>query len=201
MATEDTNAGAVEDTNLDKLNANLKKVEALQARLRSVLMHRSTHDPALDAPNQDLFAKAAAAYWAEAMENPSKIIEHQMAFWSKSVTHFVDAQKALAGGKLAAPEDPSPRDRRFAHELWDTHPYFNFIKQQYLINAEAIQQHIDRFTLPVRAQKFPEATSCSIALSRWASARSFFSRAFSRSSSLSFFAWSVLSPPYSLRHR
>ncbi|MEM8691874.1 MAG: class I poly(R)-hydroxyalkanoic acid synthase [Pseudomonadota bacterium] len=146
MATEDTNAGAVEDTNLDKLNANLKKVEALQARLRSVLMHRSTHDPALDAPNQDLFAKAAAAYWAEAMENPSKIIEHQMAFWSKSVTHFVDAQKALAGGKLAAPEDPSPRDRRFAHELWDTHPYFNFIKQQYLINAEAIQQAVEDAT-------------------------------------------------------
>ena len=55
-------------------------------------------------------------------------------------------------------------------------------------DPEAIQQHTDRLTPPVRAQKLPDATSCSIALSRARSATSFFSRAFSRPRSLSFFA-------------
>jgi polyhydroxyalkanoate synthase subunit PhaC len=45
----------------------------------------------------------------------------------------------LAKGPLAAPPDPTPPDRRFANPLWETHPYFNFIKQQYLMNAEAVQ--------------------------------------------------------------
>ena len=120
----------------------MRRVEDLSSRLMDVLAHRKFHNPALDAPNQDLFAKAAAAYWTEALQDPAKIIEHQIQYWSKSVLHFVEAQQALAKGKLMAPEDPGPADRRFTNPLWDSHPYFNFIKQQYLINAEAIEQAV-----------------------------------------------------------
>ncbi len=143
MTTNDTTAGAVSGENLDKLNANLRKVEELTQRLTQVLTHRSTHNTALDGPNQELFAKAATAYWHEAFREPAKVLEHQLQFWSKSVTHFVEAQQALASGKLQAPADPGPKDRRFANPLWDTHPYFNYVKQQYLINADAVQQAVD----------------------------------------------------------
>ena len=77
------------------------------------------------------------------MRDPGKVLEHQLQFWSKSVTHFVEAQSALAQGKLQAPSDPGPKDRRFSNPLWDSHPYFNFIKQQYLINADAVTQAVE----------------------------------------------------------
>ncbi len=48
----------------------------------------------------------------------------------------------MTQGKLVPPEDHSPKDRRFSNELWDTHPYFNYIKQQYLFSSEAIQQAV-----------------------------------------------------------
>jgi hypothetical protein len=57
-----------------------------------------------------------------------------------------------------------------------------------LAHAEPREQRIDRVPTASRAQKFPEATSRNIALSSSASASSRFSRAFSFSSSLSFFA-------------
>lgn len=142
MTTNDTTGGAVPGENLDKLNSNLRKVEELTQRLTQVLTHRSTHNAALDGPNQELFAKAATAYWHEAFRDPAKVLEHQLQFWSKSVTHFVEAQQALAQGKLQAPSDPGPKDRRFANPLWDTHPYFNYVKQQYLINADAVAQAV-----------------------------------------------------------
>ena len=143
MTTKDTTSGAVSGENLDKLNANLKKVEELTDRLTRVLTHRSTHNAALDGPNQELFAKAAHAYWQEAFRDPAKVLEHQLQFWSKSVTHFVEAQQALAQGKLQAPADPGPKDRRFANPLWDTHPYFNYVKRQYLTNADAVARAVD----------------------------------------------------------
>jgi len=142
-STKDTTIGVVSGENLDKLSTNLKKVEELTQRLTHVMSHRSMHNAALDAPNQELFTKAATAYWSEALRDPAKVLEHQLQFWSKSVTHFVEAQQALASGKLQAPADPGPKDRRFANPLWDTHPYFNFVKQQYLINAAAVEQAID----------------------------------------------------------
>ncbi|KMK66795.1 alpha/beta hydrolase [Puniceibacterium sp. IMCC21224] len=139
MTTDDI----VSSQELERLNANLAKVEDLTQRLLTAMGHKKPLSSSLSGPSQDLYANALGAYWQEWVQNPAKILEHQIAFWGKSVTHFVEAQQALTKGKLVAPQDPGPKDRRFANPLWDTHPYFNFIKQQYLINATAIQQAVD----------------------------------------------------------
>ncbi|WP_298915151.1 class I poly(R)-hydroxyalkanoic acid synthase [uncultured Roseobacter sp.] len=131
---------------LERMTENLKKVEELSARLQRVLTHRQTHNAALDGPNQELFGRAAQAYWTEVVNNPAKVFEHQMSYWSDTMKQFVQAQQELSKGNLSAPEDPGPKDRRFANPLWDTHPYFNYIKKQYLINAEALQTAVDDVT-------------------------------------------------------
>ena len=138
MTTEQTeNAGK-----LDKLNENLARVEELTARLVSALGRRKGADPSLHGPSQELFVKAAAAYMAEMMSNPSKMLEHQIGYWGKALKHYVEAQHTLAQGKVEPPKDTGPRDRRFSNELWDTHPYFNYIKQQYLYSSEAITEAV-----------------------------------------------------------
>lgn len=143
MTTDTTDQAALGPAAMARMAENLKKVEALTERLSHVMANRQTHQKALDAPNQELFTKASQAYMAEAFQNPAKLMEHQMSFWTKTVTHFMEAQQALAKGKLEAPQDRTEKDRRFANPLWETHPYFNFVKQQYLINAEALAQAVD----------------------------------------------------------
>ena len=142
MTTESDAPVAPSGETLEKMTQNLKKVEELSERLQRVLVNKKGHNPALDGPNQELFGRAAQAYWAEMVNNPAKIVEHQMSYWADTMKHFVDAQHTLAKGKLAAPENSGPTDRRFSNPLWDTHPYFNYIKQQYLINSEALTNAI-----------------------------------------------------------
>ncbi|WP_414707670.1 PHA/PHB synthase family protein [Rhodovulum sp.] len=138
MTTEEDAPGR----NLERLNENLAKLEGLTERLMSAVSRKRRIDPNLQGPGHDLYMKAAAAYMVEMMRNPSKLIEHQVAYWGKSLKHFVEAQEALARGTLKAPEDRTPPDARFSNPLWQTHPYFNFIKQQYLMNAEAIARAV-----------------------------------------------------------
>ena len=135
MTTEDSDAHA----KLERLTGNLAKVEALTARLMTALAERRQHDKALDAPGQDVYVKAAAAYVAEMMQNPAKVLEHQIGYWGKTLKHYVAAQQALVKGEFAAPADPGPQDKRFSNPLWDSNPAFNFLKQQYLLNAEAMK--------------------------------------------------------------
>lgn len=130
------------ERSLDVINQNVAKIEELSQRLVSAIANKRQYDSGLAAPGQDLFVKAAGAYWAEMISNPGKMIEHQAAYWGKTLQHFVEAQKALASGKLEVPEDNTPRDRRFSNPLWSTHPYFNFVKQQYFLNAEAVQSAV-----------------------------------------------------------
>jgi len=136
MTTEDSTP----DTKVraERLNANLAKVDELSKRLTAALAHRRQVDPALHGPAPDVYMKAAAAYFAEMMANPAKVVEHQINYWGKTLKHYVEAQQTLAKGEFKAPPDPGPKDRRFSNPLWETHPFFNYLKQQYQMNAEAI---------------------------------------------------------------
>lgn len=128
--------------NIARLNANIARIEELTQRLVQSLSHRRAANPALEAPGPEFFVKAATAFWQEMVENPGKLIESQIGYWGKALRHYVEAQQALAQGKLEPPPDRSPKDRRFANPLWDTHPYFNFLKQQYLFNVEALEKAV-----------------------------------------------------------
>ncbi len=139
---------------VEALKENLARIEELTQRIVSALAQRDTPKPELQAPDHSLFLKASAAYWAEAMNNPSKILEHQIGYWGKTLKHYVEAQEALRTGKLAAPEDHTPDDRRFSNPLWKTHPYFNFVKQQYLMASEAVAEAVQALdTVDARDKK------------------------------------------------
>ena len=127
---------------LEKLEANIVRLEELNARLVAALGRKKLPRASLEGPGQDLYMKAAAAYLAEMMQNPAKILEHQVGYWGKSLKHYLEAQQKLAQGKFEAPDDTGPKDKRFANPLWDNNPYFNFIKQQYLMNADAVHEAV-----------------------------------------------------------
>ncbi|WP_297774408.1 class I poly(R)-hydroxyalkanoic acid synthase [uncultured Roseovarius sp.] len=143
MATQDDVAGR----NIEKLNENLAKVEQLSQRLIQALAVRNPPNSTLNGPSQDLFAKAAQSYWAEAIENPGKIYEQQLEYWGKSVRHFMEAQQMMLRGDTSPEEegepDPLAGDKRFANPLWESHPYFKYVKRQYALNAQAIEQALD----------------------------------------------------------
>ncbi|PJE30855.1 polyhydroxyalkanoate synthase [Pseudooceanicola antarcticus] len=144
MTTQDTSdAGESGQENLEKLKANLTRVEELSQRFIQALKERHASPPGLQGPAPTLFAQAAGAYWSEMMQNPARIFEHQLEYWGKSVTHFLEAQEALAKGKLQAPEDDGTDDPRFTNPLWKTHPYFNYVKQQYQLNTDAMTKAVE----------------------------------------------------------
>lgn len=138
MATSEFDNSA----NLEKLNANIARIEVLTQRLVAAFARKKAQRSELQAPDPSLYLRAASAYWSEAVHNPSKILENQISYWGKTLKHFVEAQEALRDGTLSPPEDHTPDDRRFANPLWKTHPYFNYIKQQYLLSSQAIEEAI-----------------------------------------------------------
>ena len=143
MAGEKTGDGAAETTSsLARFEENLARIEELTERLLSAMAARRDVRPELQGPSQDLYMKAGAAYMAEMMQNPAKMIEHQVEYWGKTLRHYVEAQQAFVEGGFAAPEDDSVEDKRFSNPLWTTNPYFNFVKQQYLMNAEAVERAV-----------------------------------------------------------
>ncbi|PVA11287.1 class I poly(R)-hydroxyalkanoic acid synthase [Pelagivirga sediminicola] len=138
MATNQHEPDENQGETLDRMTANLARVETLSQRLVAALSKRTPANPTLNAPSQDLFAKAAASYWTEAMENPTRIYQNQLEYWGQSVRQFMQAQQMMLTGDTAAGEAEPPRDKRFSNPLWTTHPYFRYIREQYELNAKAV---------------------------------------------------------------
>ncbi len=138
MTTKETDTGP----DLDRLNANLAKMEVLSQRLAAAFGQKKAADPRLQGPGQELYMKAATAYMAQMIVDPSKVFEQQVSLWGKSLKHFIESQEQLAKGTLEAPADSGPTDKRFSNPMWDTHPYFNFVKQQYLFGSEAMESAV-----------------------------------------------------------
>jgi len=138
MTTADNSPDAEAAQRLARLNDNLAKMEGLSKRLTAALAQRRQTDLSLNGPAPEVFLKAAAAYVAEIMQNPSRVVEHQVSYWGKTLKHYVEASQVLAKGEFKAPPDPFPTDRRFQNPLWESHPFFNYLKQQYQLNAEAV---------------------------------------------------------------
>lgn len=139
MTMKENDAG----TNVAVLDKNIEKIEELTRRLTHAMVSKQPTNPRINSPDSEVIAKAATSYWTEALQNPSKLLEQQVEYWGKSLRHFVDAQQQLAKGSLEAPEDNTPDDPRFKNPLWKSNPYFNFVKQQYMINSEAVSQAVE----------------------------------------------------------
>ncbi|NVO55725.1 class I poly(R)-hydroxyalkanoic acid synthase [Rhodobacteraceae bacterium B1Z28] len=141
MTTSEDQMPDVTDEHIERLKENMEKVEQLSKRLIEIMAVKKPHTPALDGPNQELFARAATAYWAEAWQNPAKLLEQQIEYWGKSVLNYAEAQQALTTGEIED-EAPQPGDKRFSNPMWETNPYFRLIRQQYQTNAEVIAQAV-----------------------------------------------------------
>ena len=137
-----------EETGTDlsgQMQENLKKIEALTQRLVQAVSQKRPHAPTLDGPGLDLYLSASAAFMKEFSDRPSKILEAQVNYWADAVKHYIEASEALAKGGMPKPsaEPGARKDPRFKNPLWDTHPYFHFIKQQYLSSAKALEDSLD----------------------------------------------------------
>jgi polyhydroxyalkanoate synthase subunit PhaC len=130
--------------NLDRLNQNLQRIEELSKRMVAALSARKPGDAGLSGPGQDLYLKTGMAMWQEMLTNPAKMMEQQVQYWGQAMSHFAEIQKELAQGHLALQaDDDLPEDKRFSNPLWKTHPYFNLIKRQYQVTAQAMQKAVD----------------------------------------------------------
>lgn len=143
MTTDHLDTDTDPKAELAKLEQNFARIEELTQRIIRAFSHKKQVPAALQGPGNDLYLRAYQAYFAEWLANPGKVFEQQVAFWGKSLKHFIDAQQSLAKGAFEVPVDVTPDDRRFANPLWKTNPYFNFIKQQYMMNAQAIGDAVE----------------------------------------------------------
>ena len=122
-----------------KLAENIERIEALGQRLVAALAARSRPNPGIEAPGPDLLMTAANAWVKTMSEQPGRVMETQVNYWGETLKNYAQTHRALTRGHADPAAEDTGFDKRFANPLWSSHPYFSFVKRQYLINAKALK--------------------------------------------------------------
>jgi polyhydroxyalkanoate synthase len=82
---------------------------------------------------------AAAALAGALRANQDLVAESQARWWNSMMTLWESTARRMLGGEAPTVIAPSPGDRRFRAEEWRHNEIFDFIKQSYLLTANAMQ--------------------------------------------------------------
>jgi len=72
------------------------------------------------------------------------VIEAQTQWWNNFMTLWESTARRMLGGEAPAVVEPAPGDRRFKAEAWQQNEVFDFIKQSYLLTANAMQEMVGK---------------------------------------------------------
>jgi len=68
----------------------------------------------------------------------------QAEWWDKFMMLWESTARRMLGGDAPAVVEPAPGDRRFRSEAWQQNEIFDFIKQSYLLTANAMQEMVGK---------------------------------------------------------
>jgi polyhydroxyalkanoate synthase len=72
------------------------------------------------------------------------VVEAQTAWWNGFMALWESTALRMLGGKGESVIEPAPGDRRFRAEEWRENEIFDFIKQSYLLTANAMQEMVGK---------------------------------------------------------
>src|SRR5215472_12334877 len=81
---------------------------------------------------------------AKLIANPIPIAQMQLELWEEHVKLFQRTTDRLTCITKKPDYRPVPADRRFRHSAWTENVLFDYIKQSYLLSAEAILSAVNR---------------------------------------------------------
>jgi len=69
------------------------------------------------------------------LSDPQKAVEAQSRLTSSMMSLWTTTLRRMQGEETAPVAEPDPRDRRFVDPEWQENPYFDFLKQAYLLTS------------------------------------------------------------------
>ncbi|WP_371187816.1 class I poly(R)-hydroxyalkanoic acid synthase [Thalassotalea maritima] len=78
------------------------------------------------------------------VQDPFNLINQQMKWWQEQVGIFQNTMLRASDSSQQPLITPEKGDRRFSSDEWESHPWFDFIKQSYLATSKNIMEWIEQ---------------------------------------------------------
>jgi polyhydroxyalkanoate synthase len=125
----------------------LKEILARSQELGQVYAERLQSDDGYQVIDQRTVTSTFQELLQKAAADPAPIIKEQLALWSDLTLLWQNtARRILFNTPVEPVIEPSRQDKRFKSELWTENPWFDYLKQHYLLTSRFFQASVHNIT-------------------------------------------------------
>jgi len=132
----------IQDSMSDMMDMAFKATEQFSQILEQVTSRNTSEDDPAATVMHD-FNDAFSEFAGKLMENPSLIVNQQMALMQNQMKLWQQTALKFAGQEAAPIIEPEAGDRRFKDEEWSSNIIYDYLKQFYLLQSKAANDMID----------------------------------------------------------
>lgn len=97
----------------------------------------------LASPDTLHLQEAYAKFMGNMISDPQKLVDMQVKFWNDWTNLWGESARKFFSGQGKTLYAPEKTDKRFKSPLWEQSPYFDFIKQSYLLTSRWLESVIE----------------------------------------------------------
>ncbi|MGR6874170.1 PHA/PHB synthase family protein [Pseudomonas sp. HK3] len=132
----------IEETVNDFIGMSVKASEQFSDILESLTSRKTSEDDPAATVMSD-FNEAFSEFSDKLMQNPAAIVGQQMQLMNKQMALWQHTALKFMGQDSEPVIEPDSSDRRFKDDDWRSNPLFDYLKQNYLLHADAIHNMVD----------------------------------------------------------
>ncbi|MDT8344840.1 MAG: class I poly(R)-hydroxyalkanoic acid synthase [Thermohalobaculum sp.] len=145
MQNDDAKPTAAEIAEAKALAERLQKLVGRSQKVWAQSLERSLDDMTTLKPDPLNTAPAMARLAYDYIDHPQKFIEASMAFWTGQADLWARTWARTLGEEKVPPLiQPARNDKRFKDEVWEQNPFFDHLKQSYLLTANWLKNSLEK---------------------------------------------------------
>ncbi len=137
---KDTSAAVVDP---QELTRSLAEIAGRSQQLVKDFVARQESGQQISMDDALHMSKLFQDLYARLMADPMQLVQAQMAFWQDYMSLMQNQTLRMMGVESEPVRQPEKSDKRFAHAGWEDNPFFDFVKQSYLLTADYLHHTID----------------------------------------------------------
>ncbi len=138
--TKDTGAEQIDP---QELTRSLSEIAGRSQQLVRDFLARQESGQQLSMDDALHMSRLFQDLYGRLMADPAQLVQAQMAFWQDYMALMQNQTLRMMGVESEPVREPAKGDKRFAHESWEDNPFFDFIKQSYLLTADYLHHTVD----------------------------------------------------------
>ncbi len=134
----------LKEADAQRMAERFKEIAERSQQVMQEMTQRNLSGQQAPLPDPSVVSKSFMALTEKLLSNPTQLVQAQADYYQQMMTLWQTTSRRLQGETVAPLVESPPSDKRFKDDQWQENPYFDFLKQSYLLSVNSVMACVEQ---------------------------------------------------------